>query len=289
MFNGGGPKVFGQLNFNIINNQNNNEKSSKEVFLDSNALTKNENSAQALISNLKEKSIKASNSRSTVNEIIHKNSDILKKNLSECIDLRVKLSEQEKALKDLEEKLTRNPSQAAISVRTVSREVYKDEPTVYHNTICLACKNCCHERCGLQRITEDGSEGFKSCAAFGNASVCRRCSHGYPMHVHLNLKYKKVTEMQDIYDVDTRQNILNTTEIRANIDDVKKKLTTLNEEKQKLVNNIEIFIDEMSRRDVQICIDAVKEQFKHPLFRRKLNCVQDIVIEIEGLLARKNN
>ena len=80
-----------------------------------------------------------------------------------------------------------------------TRTVYRDVETVtdvildYHSTICNMCQEVCHDHCGLNEITVDGSLSFKDCAAFQGKETCSECKNrcSYDKHKHSRKQVKK--------------------------------------------------------------------------------------------------
>ncbi|GAQ80006.1 hypothetical protein KFL_000440080 [Klebsormidium nitens] len=104
----------------------------------------------------------------------------------------------------LEDKLER--SQYDLEGAVASRDNYKDFartetveeveqiPCGYHNTLCSTCQQVCHEKCGLEFISEAGGEAFNSCACMGGGSACMMCpgACGAASHYHGLFTIQKV-------------------------------------------------------------------------------------------------
>jgi len=65
----------------------------------------------------------------------------------------------------------------------------------YHSTICSRCNNVCHNNCGLNEISSQGSNEFRGCACMNgdNCGVCSgRCS--YTTHYHARKTMRTTTQ-----------------------------------------------------------------------------------------------
>ena len=129
---------------------------------------------------------------------IKESRDKLKKKLVECNDAEAKIYKKQKELQDLASQVADGNLKVEDLQKQLNQvtneETFEEVPTSYHNTTCLTCKNCCHEHCGLNETTQQGSSYFQSCAAFNGQSNCGQCTHQFTSHVHLRHKYVKRTK-----------------------------------------------------------------------------------------------
>jgi len=89
----------------------------------------------------------------------------------------------------------------------IEKWVDQSLPGNQKNTICLSCKNVCHDDCQLKIISDDGSTGFRYCTAFTSwgfffigSDKCKGCKHGFESHAHRRTKEVKVTEFVPVDD-----------------------------------------------------------------------------------------
>lgn len=89
--------------------------------------------------------------------------------------------------------------------KTVQKFELVDAP--YHSTICSECSKVCHDHCGLNEISDRGSNQFVSCSCMGNGDgnkdICNKCGCSYKTHYHDHKTMQQTTvtldeELQDI-------------------------------------------------------------------------------------------
>ena len=124
--------------------------------------------------------------------------DKLKKTLVECNDTAARIYQKKQELQGFAADLASGKLKISDLHKQLNKtdttEEFVSHPTSYHNTTCLTCKNCCHERCGLNETKNTGDRYFMSCSAFsGSGENCGQCKHSYTSHVHLREKYVKKT------------------------------------------------------------------------------------------------
>ena len=124
--------------------------------------------------------------------------DKLKKTLVDCNDTATRIYQKKQDLQGFAADLASGKLKISDLQKQLNKvdtnEEFESQPTPYHNTTCLTCKNCCHERCSLNETKNQGDSYFMSCWAFsGSGENCGRCSHSYKSHVHLREKYVKRT------------------------------------------------------------------------------------------------
>jgi len=111
----------------------------------------------------------------------------LKYELSHCYQDIESLSKHEEVLRDLKQQIeaaqqTKNLNAKFQIKKMVTKTRFVE--TSYHNTVCRACNNLCHERCGLE-YTPGGGDVFKGCACMsGDACSIPECRHSFSSHFH---------------------------------------------------------------------------------------------------------
>ena len=191
--------------------------------------------------------------------------DRLKQKLQACNDREKSIQDKKQELLEIADALTN--SKAKIS--ELQAQLYKIEledaweakQTPYHNTTCLTCKNCCHEHCGLNETSAQGSEYFMQCWAFQNGPNCTQCEHSYTSHVHLREKHVQVKKEVQKIDPNTKSAIDGiqdeNSKRQALLNEVQKQLEAYQKEIDELHQTINNTIQEM--RSVCSKFDYVKE------------------------------
>ena len=96
-------------------------------------------------------------------------------------DIRLQLKQLQIAQTQLDEvdqamtAASADQTQFASFTRTRNTKEKRMVPSAFHSTICGTCAHICHYKCGLEKISQKGSNQFIACAAFGGASACREC------------------------------------------------------------------------------------------------------------------
>jgi len=121
---------------------------------------------------------------------LRKSRQDLKLELSRCYQEIQALSQNEEVLQDLRQQIataqkTKNLNANFQIKKTVMETRYNE--TSYYNTVCRACNNLCHERCGLA-YSPGGGSIFQGCACMGSGGKCSRsqCEHSWDCHFHDN-------------------------------------------------------------------------------------------------------
>jgi hypothetical protein len=170
--------------------------------------------------------------------------DRLKKKLQMCNDKEKLIQDKKQELIEIADGLNDN----SVKISELQAQLYKMEtedawesqPTTYHNTTCLTCKKCCHEKCGLNETTTQGSEYFMQCWAFQNGPNCSQCEHNYTSHVHLREKHVQVKKEVQKIDPSTKSAI-------DQMQDEKQKRKALLDEVQKQLANYQTEIDNLHK------------------------------------------
>lgn len=161
--------------------------------------------------------------------------------------------------------------------KTVTRKVMVE--TNYHNTLCDSCHYVCHQHCGLQEITQKGSNQFVNCAAFcGDRCVkCpKKCS--YTTHYHAR---KDIVERTETID-----------EI---LDDVKKKYDAALRQQSgairllKTLDDVRLGIDCAIRHEVAKLKDSCTEIIAHCSGFNLVNEISATIGQLEKDLTRLRN
>jgi len=124
------------------------------------------------------------------------------RSISEKFGIMCKPMVNRSALQNLVPKCTKK-----YTTEKVEKWVDQPLPGNQKNTICLSCKNVCHDGCHLELISVDGSTGFRNCKAFTQTNPfetdpdkCKMCRHGYESHAHRRTRQVKVVEDVPVAD-----------------------------------------------------------------------------------------
>jgi len=141
----------------------------------------------------------------------------------------------------------------------------------YHSTICSACNYWCHEKCGLNEISQKGSNMFKGCQAFHHETNCSRCPLrcSYETHYHARKKKQtKTTKVSKILD-----------DIKAKFDKAGMKLADLG----KRVSPLEDARKQVEAAMASVGRDVTKECQKLKLLIHNFNFAEELHIELRNL------
>jgi len=92
-----------------------------------------------------------------------------------------------------------------VKQKTITEDKLVDAP--YHSTLCQSCNFVCHDRCGLQEISQTGDNAFLGCAAMGGTNNCKCCPNQccYTVHYHAKKTMKQVTTTMEEILQDIKQ------------------------------------------------------------------------------------
>ena len=96
---------------------------------------------------------------------------------------------------------TMNANQNFKVSKQVTQEVFEDDPSVRHSTICSTCNHFCHQNCGLDEITQHGSNAFQGCAAFNRNPHCLVCPEHCSFETHYHGRKVKKTVLQTVDEI----------------------------------------------------------------------------------------
>jgi hypothetical protein len=140
-----------------------------------------------------------------------------------------------------------------------------------HSTICSSCNHWCHEPCGLNEISQKGSNMFLSCSAFGGQDNCRQCLSHCSYTVHYHARKKKVTTTKKVSKV---------------LEDIKKKFD------QAGINlaaaGQHVFTLEDSRKQIEAAMasvgrDVTKECQELQKINTNFNFAEELYLELRAL------
>lgn len=128
--------------------------------------------------------------------------DELKLNLTSLIDLENQFEEQTFKLDEIAKMIddAKSTIDDLSKLKLEDTQEYVAKSTKTHNTICVQCKNTCHERCGLDEITVQGHLNLCNCVAFQNSNTCLNCHHSFEHHVHLRVVYEQVIRKNKLFE-----------------------------------------------------------------------------------------
>eukprot|EP01118_Nematostelium_gracile_P012736 TRINITY_DN4697_c0_g1_i1.p1 TRINITY_DN4697_c0_g1~~TRINITY_DN4697_c0_g1_i1.p1 ORF type:complete len:627 (-),score=136.10 TRINITY_DN4697_c0_g1_i1:30-1706(-) len=140
----------------------------------------------------------------------------------------------------------------------------------YHNTICGYCTFVCHNRCGLDEITSDGSNSFKNCGAM-NGDNCRYCPGqcSYTQHYH---RRQTVVEIEQ-----TLEEVLE--DVKAKYDEAQEG----SNQTSKKINTIKSTKDMIDRSIIQLEKDISIECQKLKKICSGFNLVEELANLVEQL------
>jgi len=229
--------------------------------------------------------------------------DRLKKKLVECNDANAKIYKKIEELKTLASDIVEGNVKVSDLQKqlqqVVDEEVFESQPTASHNTICLTCKNCCHENCGLAEIGEGGSALFQSCCAFSNNVNCLVCTHSYTAHVHLKEKYVKTHKKVTMVDSNVQQAIQKAQNefnskgktknlIDAEIKKMRKEAADRHEEIHDIISDMRVVCARFDYlKEVDACINVLDEQIEVVVSDFSLSLDQNDAKKLEGLKKTK--
>jgi len=275
---------------------------SPDDFEDHNILRRAEQSFRDSINTLSEmlnlissRSLKPTTSFMKIKE----SRDTLKKELVKCNDAEAKIYKKKTELQDLGSQVAAGNLKIGDLQKQLNQvtneEIFEEVPTSYHNTTCLTCKNCCHEHCGLQETTQQGSSYFRSCFAFGSQSNCLQCKHEFTSHVHLRHKYVKRIKQVPKVDPQVQQALLNaqknTDSINAASNAIDAELKKLDAELEKHHDKIQQVVEEMRKvcsrfdymKEIEACINVLDEQIEAATNDFSQSLSQDDCLKLDGL------